>query len=120
MHWGVLRWGGHWLGPAGVKLPELAIPDAVWKVYPDLSHAQNWDEAIAATSFVPDEVVADLCDALGLVGTPAYCADRIAEMTKLGVRDLYLMPFQTFAPPEAEVAAFRDDVFPRLRKLGVR
>ena len=120
VHWGVLRWGGHWLGPAGVKLPELTIPDAVWKVYPDLSHAQNWDEAIAATSFVPDEVVADLCDAIGLIGTPEYCADRIAEMTSLGVRNLYLMPFQTFAPPEPEVAAFRDAVFPRLRAKGLR
>src|SRR5213594_23617 len=36
VHWGVLRWGGHWLGPAGVKLPPLEIPDAVYKIYPDL------------------------------------------------------------------------------------
>ena len=115
VHWGVLRWGGHWLGPAGVKLPELTIPDAVWKVYPDLSHANDWNAAIAATSFVPDEVIAELCDALGLIGTAEYCADRIAEMTKLGVRNLYLMPFQTFAAPETEIAAFRDVVFPRLR-----
>ena len=120
VHWGVLRWGGHWLGPAGVKLPELTIPDAVWKVYPDLSHANDWEAAIEATSFVPDEVVADLCDALGLVGTPEYCADRIAEMTRLGVRNLYLMPFQTFAPPEAEIASFRDVVFPRLEQLALR
>ena len=120
VHWGVLRWGGHWLGPAGVKLPDLTIPDAVWKVYPDLSHAHDWEAAITATSFVPDEVVAELCDALGLIGTPEYCADRIAEMTKLGARNLYLMPFQTFAPPEPEIAAFRDVVFPRLQQLGVR
>ena len=120
VHWGVLRWGGHWLGPAGVKLPELTIPDSVWKVYPDLSHAHDWEAAIKATTFVPDEVVAELCDALGLVGTPEYCADRIAEMAKLGVRNLYLMPCQTFAPPEPEVAAFRDTIFPRLRKAGLR
>jgi 5,10-methylenetetrahydromethanopterin reductase len=120
VHWGVLRWGGHWLGPVGVKLPELEIPDAVWQVYPDLSHAHDWEAAIAATSFVPDEVVAQLCDALGLIGTPEYCADRIAEMTALGVRNLYLMPYLTFAPPDAEVAAFRDVVFPRLQRAGLR
>lgn len=120
VHWGVLRWGGHWLGPAGVKLPDLPIPDAVWKVYPDLSHAHDWEAAIAATSFVPDEVVAQLSDAIGLIGTPEHCAARIAEMTKLGVRNLYLMPLLTFAPPEAEVTAFRDVVFPRLRALGLR
>jgi len=120
VHWGVLRWGGHWLGPAGVKLPELTIPDAVRKIYPDLSHAPDWEAAIEATSFVPDEVVAQLCDALGLVGTPESCADRIAEMTKLGVRNLYVMPFQTFAAPEAEIAAFRDVIFPRLAACGLR
>jgi hypothetical protein len=30
------------------------------------------------------------------------------------------MPFETFAPPEAEIAAFRDVIFPRLRAGGLR
>src|SRR5213594_2878665 len=115
VHWGVLRWGGHWLGPAGVKLPPLEIPDAVYKIYPDLSHAHDWEAAIKATSFVPDDVVAQLCDAYGLIGTPSYVAGLILEMSKLGVRSLYLMPLLTFAPPDQEVVAFRDVVFPRLR-----
>ncbi|PYN96552.1 MAG: hypothetical protein DMD91_20970 [Candidatus Rokuibacteriota bacterium] len=115
VHWGVLRWGGHWLGPAGLTLPPLEIPDAVYKIYPDLSHAHDWEAAIKATSFVPDEVVAQLCDAYGLIGTPADVAGRILEMAKLGVRSLYLMPLLTFAPPDQEVVAFRDVVFPRLR-----
>lgn len=120
VHWGILRWGGQWLGPAGLRLPPLEIPDAVWKIYPDLSHAHDWEAAIAATSFVPDETVAQLCDALGLIGTPEDCAGRIAEMTKLGVRNLYLMPCQTFVGPEPEIRAFRDVVFPRLRAAGLR
>jgi 5,10-methylenetetrahydromethanopterin reductase len=120
VHWGILRWGGHWLGPAGLRLPKFDIPDAVGKVYPDLSHAHDWEEAIAATSFVPDEIIAQLCDALGLVGTAEDCARRIVEMSKLGVRNLYLMPFQTFTPPEPEVRAFRDVVFPHLRAAGLR
>jgi 5,10-methylenetetrahydromethanopterin reductase len=120
VHWGILRWGGRWVEPAGLRLPELEIPDAVWQVYPDLSHAHDWEAAIAATSFVPDEVVAQLCDALGLIGTPEHCAGRIVEMTKLGVRNLYLMPCQTFTPPEQEVRTFRDVVFPRLGAAGLR
>ena len=120
VHWGVLRWGGHWLEPAGIKLPKLDIPDAVHKIYPDLSHAHDWEAAIRATSFVPDEAVAQLCDAIGLIGAPADCAARIAEMAKLGVRNLYLMPTLTFAPPEQEIAAFRDVIFPRLRDSGLR
>ncbi len=120
VHWGILRWGGHWIEPAGIRLPKLEIPDAVYKVYPDLSHAHDWEAAIAATSFVPDDVVAELCDALGLIGTPEHCAGQIAEMTKLGARNLYLMPLQTFVAPEAEVRAFRDVIFPRLHAAGLR
>jgi 5,10-methylenetetrahydromethanopterin reductase len=119
VHWGILRWGGYWLEPAGLRLPELEVPGAIWKIYPDLSHAHDWDAAIAATAFVPDEIVARLCEALGLIGTPADCADRIVEMTRLGVRHLYLMPLETFAPPLQEIAAFRDVVFPRLRAAGL-
>ncbi len=120
VHWGILRWGGYWLGPAGLTLPPLEIPAAVHQVYPDLSHAHDWEAAIKATAFVPDEVVAQLCDALGLIGTPEDCAARIVELAKLGVRNLYLMPLLTFAPPEAEVSAFRDTVFPRLAAAGLR
>ena len=101
VHWGILRWGGYWVEPAGLKIPKLEIPDAVHRIYPDLSHAPDWEAAIAATSFVPDEVVAQLCDAYGLIGTPDDCAARIAEMTKLGVRNLYIMALETFALPDA-------------------
>jgi 5,10-methylenetetrahydromethanopterin reductase len=120
VHWGILRWGGHWLGPAGVKVPQYEIPEAVHKIYPDLSHAEDWDAAIAATSFVSDEVIAELCDAYGLIGTPEHCATRITEMNKLGVGNIYVMGFQTFAPPEEEIRGFRDVVFPRLRAAGLR
>jgi 5,10-methylenetetrahydromethanopterin reductase len=119
VHWGILRWGGYWLEPAGLRRPELEVPEAIWKIYPDLSHAHDWEAAIAATAFVPDEVVARLCEAMGLIGTPADCADRIVEMTGLGVRSLYLMPLETFAPPLQEITAFRDVVFPRLRAAGL-
>jgi 5,10-methylenetetrahydromethanopterin reductase len=120
VHWGILRWGGHWLGPAGVKIPQFEIPEAVHKIYPDLSHAEDWEAAIAATSFVPDEVIAQLCDAYGLIGTADHCATRITEMNALGVSNIYVMGFQTFAPPEDEIRGFRDVVFPRLQAAGLR
>lgn len=39
-------------------------------------------------------------------------------MAAVGVNNLYLMPFQTFAAPEEEIRAFRDRVFPRLSADG--
>ena len=119
VHW-ALRYGkGDWLESIGIRWPKVDVPDAVWKVYPDLSHADNWEEAIEVTSFVPDETVAEVATRLD-AGTPPYCAERIVEMTKLGARNLYLMPFQTFAEPESELRSFRDVVFPHLHAAGLR
>jgi 5,10-methylenetetrahydromethanopterin reductase len=120
VHTGVMRWGGQWLDATGIEVPDLDIPKAVYEIYPDLSHARDWDAAIAATSFVPDDLIAELSDALGLIGTPEHCAERIIELRKAGVKSLYLMGFQTFAAPEPELRAFRDVVFPRLRAEGLR
>jgi alkanesulfonate monooxygenase SsuD/methylene tetrahydromethanopterin reductase-like flavin-dependent oxidoreductase (luciferase family) len=69
---------------------------------------------------VPDEVVAQLCEAMGLIGTPDDCATRIVELTRLGVQNLYLMPLETFTLPVRELAAFHDVVFPRLAAAGLR
>ena len=120
VHWGILGHGGPWVQRAGLQIPAYEIPQAVLDIYPDLSHAPDWEAAIAATAFVPDDVVAQLCDALGLIGTPEYCARRIVEMAGLGVTNLYLMPLQTYVGPEPEIAAFRDVIFPHLQAAGYR
>jgi 5,10-methylenetetrahydromethanopterin reductase len=120
VHQGVLGSRSRWLEHTGLAIPRFDIPPEVWKIYPDLSHAADWERAIDATSFVPDEVIARLCDALGLVGTPEYCARRIVEMAGAGVSSLYVMPLQTFVGPERELRAFRDEVFPRLQAGGYR
>ncbi|MBM3225847.1 MAG: LLM class flavin-dependent oxidoreductase [Candidatus Tectomicrobia bacterium] len=119
VHWGIMRWGAHWLQDADLPIPTFTIPPAVHNIYPDLSHAAHWEEAIAATAFVPDEVIAQLCDALGLIGTPDYCAQRLIEMARVGVTKLYIMPFQTFAPPRQELAAFREVILPRVRQAAL-
>src|SRR5207237_9123402 len=86
VHQGIMRVHARWLEYTKLSIPHFEIPPAVWKIYPDLSHAQNWDEAIAATSFVPDEVIGQLGDALGLIGTPEHCASRIADLTDAGAK----------------------------------
>ena len=114
VHWG-LMWGGpNWLPYSGLDIPEYEIPQAVRDVYPDLGHAPNWDEAIELTKFVSDDVNTQLCDAMGLIGTPEHCTQRITEMAQHGVTQLYLMPCLTFAPPQAEVDAFGQHIIPAL------
>ena len=120
VHMAFLSPRSQWLQHTGLPIPSFEVPAAVHQIYPDLSHARDWEAAIAATAFVPDDVIAQLCDAMGLVGTPEDCARRIAEMAGHGVRSLYIMAFETFVGPERELRAFRDEVFPRLQKAGLR
>jgi len=120
VHQGIMRVHSRWLEHTKLSIPHFEIPASVHKIYPDLSHAQDWEEAIAATSFVPDEVIARLCDALGLVGTPEHCVGRIVDLAAAGVKSLYIMPLQTFVGPEQEIRAFRDAVFPKLKAAGYR
>ena len=114
VHWGLLWGGPNWLPYSGLDIPDYEVPQAVRDVYPDLGHAPNWEEAIELTQFVSDEVNTQLCDALGLIGTPEHCTERIREMAQHGVNQLYLMPCLTFAPPEAEVRAFGEWIIPAL------
>jgi len=120
VHQGIMRVHSRWLEHTRLSIPHFEIPPSVHRIYPDLSHAQDWEEAIAATSFVPDEVIAQLCDALGLMGTPEHCARRIVDLTASGVKSLYIMPLQTFVGPEQEIRTFRDAVFPALKAAGCR
>ena len=118
VHWGLLWGGPNWLPYSDIDLPDYQIPPAVRAVYPDLGHAPDWAEAIELTQFVSDEVNDQLCDALGLIGTPEHCLRRIQEMASHGVRQLYLMPCLTFAPPRAEVQAFGAQIIPALAAAG--
>jgi 5,10-methylenetetrahydromethanopterin reductase len=120
VHQAFLSARSHWLPYTGLKLPQLDVPPEVYGIYPDLSHARDWEQAIAATSFVPDDVIVELCDTFGLVGTADHCARRIVEMASAGVTNLYVQAFQTFVGPEQEVRTFQDEVFPRLKAAGVR
>jgi 5,10-methylenetetrahydromethanopterin reductase len=120
VHQGILGPRSQWLQHTGLTIPSYEVPAAVWNVYPDLSHARDWEEAIAATAFVPDDVIGELADVLGLIGTAEHCARRIADVARAGASSLYIMPFQTFVAPDAELRAFRDEVFPRLATAGLR
>jgi len=85
-----MRVHSRWLEHTDLRIPHFDVPRAVHDIYPDLSHALDWEQAIAATSFVPDEVIAQLADALGLVGTPEHCAKRIIDLA--GARHLEPLP----------------------------
>ncbi|MCI0781302.1 MAG: hypothetical protein J4N93_08420, partial [Chloroflexi bacterium] len=64
-----------------------------------------------------DDILAQLCDAIGLIGTPDYCAQQLRKAEANGIKHLYLMTGETYQFPHRELQAFRDTIFPALGRV---
>ena len=56
--WALEPYRARWLREAGVDLPHLKVPPELEGLYPDIPHAENWEEARRLTSFLSDDLVA--------------------------------------------------------------
>ena len=82
----------------GLAVPE---PGPIAGIYPDLSHAEDWDRAIDATSWVPDDSLAEWLP-------PSTCVHRHQRQRRrqddcparvLGVTSLYIRGFYSYQLP---------------------
>lgn len=104
-----------YLQAAGIDTSELKIPvKELSELYPDIPHAEDWERAKQLCAFLPEDILAQMCDAIGLIGTPEYCAQRIRQAEANGIGHLYLMTSESYQFPHRELAAFRDKIFPAL------
>ena len=55
-----------------------------------------------------------MCDAIGIIGTPEYCAGQLRKAEANGIEHLYLMTSETYQFPRRELTAFKDTIFPAL------
>ena len=113
--WALEPYRARWLREAGVDLPHLEVPPELEGLYPDIPHAENWEEARRLTSFLSDDLVAQICDVIGLVGGPARLAARLRDLDGQGVDKLFLSTMESYAHPESTLRAFAGGVFGKLR-----
>jgi 5,10-methylenetetrahydromethanopterin reductase len=105
--------GGGALRAAGI---EVEIPPLVGGVYPDVTHAEDWDLAIeAASKFVDDETSRRYAESFCLAGPPEVVVDRIRAAVDLGVTSFYILGHRSYALPRDLLEAFRDEIIPRVR-----
>ena len=103
-----------YLRAAGIDAGDLEIPAELSELYPDIPHAEDWERAKRLCGFLPDDILAQMCDAIGLIGTPEYCAQQLREVETNGINHLYLMTGETYQFPHRELRAFQDTIFPAL------
>ena len=92
---------------------EVDVPPVVGGIYPDMSHAKDWEAAAdAADEWVTDETALRYASTFCLVGTADYCAERLAWAAEAGATSFYIRHVSSYTLPEAVLQAYGDAVIP--------
>jgi 5,10-methylenetetrahydromethanopterin reductase len=97
------------LRDAGVEVPPV---EGIAGIYPDLSHAEDWDRAIEVTDWVPAEVLAAFCERFCLMGTADDVAAKVRTLESYGVNNLYIRGFYSYSLPTEVCEAFSSKIIP--------
>jgi 5,10-methylenetetrahydromethanopterin reductase len=101
----------HLVELAGVKVSQRQ-PAA--KVFPDLFHPLDIEEAMEAAAFIPDEAVERLC----LVGRPDEALARVRELESLGITQVFLRNYSTYTLPDDLILPFGKHVIQPMKDLS--
>jgi 5,10-methylenetetrahydromethanopterin reductase len=95
---------------------DIDPPAVVGGIYPDMSHAKDWDAAAdAAEEWVSDEMAQRYADTFCLVGTPEYCAERLEAAAAAGATSFYIRHVASYSLPEDVLRAYGESIIPRFR-----
>jgi 5,10-methylenetetrahydromethanopterin reductase len=83
------------------------IPD--WVPVPDLAHAYDWADAMAAAkTYITDDAVERLC----LVGPAEDARHRLEQLAELGIDEFFLRWSSSFDMPDPLVETFGREIIP--------
>lgn len=95
---------------------DIDPPPVVDGIYPDLSHAEDWEAASeAASRWVTDAMAVRYADAFCLVGGAEACAARLARAVEAGVTSFYIRHVSSYTLPFDLLRVFGETVLPRFR-----
>jgi 5,10-methylenetetrahydromethanopterin reductase len=94
---------------------EIDPPAVVGGIYPDMSHAEDWDAAAdAAEAWVTDDMALRYADAFCIVGSAEHCRERLARAAGAGAENFYIRHFSSYTLPDELIRAFGDLIIPAL------
>jgi 5,10-methylenetetrahydromethanopterin reductase len=98
---------------------EIDPPGVVAGIYPDLSHAEDWDAAAdAAEEWVTDEMALRYADAFCLIGSPERCIERLETAVAAGAKSFYIRHFGSYTLPEELLRVFGRTIIPHFSCAG--
>ncbi len=94
---------------------DIDPPEVVGGIYPDMSHAEDWDEAAdAAEEWVSDDLALRYADAFCLVGSAEHCRERLTRAARAGATSFYIRHFGSYTLPDELLGAFGELIIPAL------
>ena len=95
---------------------EIDPPELVAGIYPDMSHARDWEAASeAAREWVDDETALRFADAYCLIGSADDCSQRLRVAANAGATSFYIRHVNSYTLPEAVLDSYAREVIPRFR-----
>lgn len=94
---------------------DVAVPDVVPEVSPDLIHAEDWDLAVEVSSrWISDADAATFARGFCLFGTPDDIVGRLAVVRDLGVQAVFLQHVGSWDLPHQLMETVGERVIPLL------
>lgn len=98
----------------GVRL-RAPVPQHIPEVYPDITHAEDWDRAAeVASRWADDTSTLRYARAFTLIGTPEELAERLQAAMAAGIDSFYLRHYRSYVLPDDLLDGFADRVAPRV------
>lgn len=95
---------------------EIEVPPVASGVYPDMTHAEDWELAIErAEEWVDDEMAHRYATEYALAGTPETVAARVEQAAALGISAFYILGLSSYELPRQLLETFGSEVIPRVR-----
>jgi 5,10-methylenetetrahydromethanopterin reductase len=108
----------HWpeaLRAVGIPVPP---PRPMPELYPDVNHCEDWERAVAATDWVPDEVLDLFCSKYTLMGTARDLIPKLEAVVSRGITHFYLLGFKSYELPTDVAQLFAKEVIPYFRSTA--
>ena len=95
---------------------DIDPPAVVAGIYPDMSHAEDWDAAAdAASEWVTDDMARHYAEAYCVVGSADYVTNRFQTAVDAGATSFYVRHPGSYTLPATLLEAFGSNVIPHFR-----
>lgn len=94
---------------AGLQMPET-LPELP-NLYPDLGHAVDWEAAMAATRYIPDEAVR----AMMAAGSATTVTGYAQALIELDIDAIWWRDYASYTRPDALIKALSEEVLPAVQ-----